>query len=60
MELRLLSIAIDTEIIRREEKKHPSEEDKIKIGILNELGERISEEKLEVYRRLKERKGIVL
>ena len=58
MELRLLQTSIETEIIRREEKKSMSEEDKQKVAILEDLAERISNEKLAAFRRMKE-KGVI-
>ena len=58
MELRLLSMAIVTEIIRREEIKNRSEEQNQKIAMLKELDDRISEEKLVAFRRMKE-KGVI-
>ena len=52
-ELRILTNAIITEIIRIEDKKHVSEDDKEKIRILYDLGNRIDEEKIKKSRELK-------
>lgn len=52
-ELRILTNAIVTEIIRIEDKKHFSEDDKEKIRMLNDLGNRIDEEKIRKFRKLK-------
>ena len=52
-ELKMLTSAIVTEIIRREEKKHVSEDDKEKIKTLYDLGDKIDEEKIRKYRKLK-------
>ena len=57
-ELKLLSTAIVTEIIRREDKKHPSEDDKQKIAMLTDLGNRVDNEKMAKFKELKE-KGVV-
>lgn len=52
-ELRMLTNAIATEIIRIEEKKHLSEDDKEKIKTLYDLGDKIDEEKIRKFRKLK-------
>lgn len=52
-ELRMLTNAIVTEIIRIEDKKHVSENDKEKIRMLNDLGNRIDEEKIKRLRKSK-------
>ena len=53
MELRMLTNAIVTEILRIEDKKHFSENDKEKIKMLNDLGNRIDDEKIRKFRKLK-------
>lgn len=50
-ELRMLTNAIVTEIIRIEDKKHVSENDKEKIRMLYDLGDRIDEEKIRKFRK---------
>lgn len=52
-ELKMLTNAIVTEIIRIEDKKHFSENDKEKIKMLNDLGNRIDDEKIRKFRKLK-------
>jgi hypothetical protein len=52
-ELKMLTNAIVTEIIRIEDKKHVSEDDKEKIRTLYDLGDKIDEEKIRKYRKLK-------
>lgn len=52
-ELRVLTNAIVTEILRIEDKKHVSEKDKEKIRMLNDLGDRIDEEKIRKFRKSK-------
>lgn len=52
-ELRMLTNAIVTEIMRIEDKKHFSENDKEKIRMLNDLGSKIDEEKIRKFRKLK-------
>ena len=52
-ELRMLTNAIVTEILRIEDKKHFSEKDKEKIRMLNDLGDRIDEEKIKRIRKSK-------
>ena len=52
-ELRMLTNAIVTEIIRIEDKKHVSENDKEKIRMLLDLGDRIDEEKIKRIRKSK-------
>ena len=52
-ELRMLTNAIVTEIIRIEDKKHVSEDDKERIRMLYDLGDRIGEEKIRKFRKLK-------
>lgn len=52
-ELRMLTNAIITEIIRIEDRKHMSENDKEKIKMLYDLGNRIDEEKIKKSRELK-------
>ena len=50
-ELKILTSAIITEIIRIEDKKHLlSEKDKERIKILYDLGDKIDEEKIRKYR----------
>lgn len=56
MELKILTSAIVTEIIRIEDKKHVSENDKERIRMLYDLGDRIDEEKSKKYRKLKNTK----
>ena len=53
MELKILTSAIVTEIIRIEDKKHVSENDKERIRMLYDLGDRIDEEKIRKFRKLK-------
>lgn len=50
-ELKALTSAIVTEIIRIEDKKHLSENDKEKIKMLNDLGDRIDAEKIRKFRK---------
>lgn len=50
-ELKTLTNAIVTEIIRIEDKKHLSENDKEKIRMLNNLGDKIDEEKIRKFRK---------
>lgn len=50
IELKILTSAIITEIIRIEDKKTLSENDKEKIKALYDLGEKIDEEKIRKYR----------
>lgn len=45
-ELKILTSAIITEIMRIEDKKHLSENDKERIKILYDLGDKIDEEKI--------------
>ena len=52
-ELRMLTNAIVTEIIRIEDKKHFSEKDKEKMRMLNDLGNRIDEEKIRKLHKIK-------
>lgn len=52
-ELRMLTNAIVTEIIRIEDKKHFSEDDKEKIRTLYDLGDKIDKEKIRKFRKLK-------
>ena len=52
-ELRMLTNAIVTEILRIEDKKHFSEKDKEKIRMLLDLGDRIDEEKIKRLRKSK-------
>lgn len=47
-ELKMLTNAIVTEIIRIEDKRHLSENDKEKIKMLYDLGDRIDEEKIRI------------
>lgn len=54
MELKLLTNSIVTELIRISEKKNCSERDKEKIAMLEELGNRIDDEKIRLF---KERSG---
>ena len=49
-ELKILTSAIVTEIIRIEDKKHLSEDDKERIKALYDLGDKIDEEKIKKYR----------
>lgn len=49
-ELKMLTSAIVTEIIRIEDKKHLSEDDKERIKALYDLGDKIDEEKIKKYR----------
>ena len=56
MELKMLTNAIVTEIIRIEEKKHLSENDTEKIRTLYDLGDKIDKEKIKKYRKLKNTK----
>lgn len=49
-ELKILTSAIITEIIRIEDKKPLSENDKERIKILYDLGDKIDEEKIKKYR----------
>lgn len=49
-ELKILTSAIITEIIRIEDKKHLSENDKERIKILYNLGDKIDEEKIRKHR----------
>lgn len=51
MELKMLTSAIVTEIIRIEDKKHLSENDKEKIRMLNDLGDKIDAEKIRKFRK---------
>lgn len=50
IELKILTSAIITEIIRIEDKKPLSEKDKERIKILYDLGDKIDEEKIKKYR----------
>lgn len=50
MELKILTSAIITEIIRIEDRKSLSEKDKERIKILYDLGDKIDEEKIRKYR----------
>lgn len=52
-ELKMLTNAIVTEIIRIEDKRHLSENDKEKIKMLYDLGDRIDEEKIRKLHKLK-------
>lgn len=49
-ELKMLTRAIVTEIIRMEDRKHLSEKDKETIKMLYDLGDKIDEEKIRKYR----------
>ena len=53
-ELKILTSAIVTEIIRIEDKKHLSEDDKERIKALYDLGDKIDEEKIKKHRILDE------
>ena len=53
-ELKMLTRAIVTEIIRIEDRKHLSEKDKETIKILYDLGDKIDEEKIKKHRILDE------
>ena len=55
MELKMLTSAIVTEIIRIEDKKHLSENDKERIKTLYNLGDKIDEEKIRKFRKYKYR-----
>ena len=50
-ELKMLTSAIVTEIIRIEDKKHLSENDKERIKTLYNLGDKIDEEKIRKFRK---------
>lgn len=52
-ELRMLTNAIATEILRIEDKKHFLEKDKEKIRMLLDLGDRIDEEKIRKLHKIK-------
>lgn len=55
MELKMLTSAIVTEIIRIEDKKHLSEDDREKIKALYDLGDKIDEEKIKKFRKYRNR-----
>ena len=55
MELKMLTSAIVTEIIRIEDKKHLSENDKERIKTLYDLGDKIDEEKIRKFRKYRNR-----
>ena len=55
MELKMLTSAIVTEIIRIEDRKHLSENDKERIKTLYNLGDKIDEEKIRKFRKYKYR-----
>lgn len=54
-ELKMLTNAIVTEIIRIEDKKHLSEDDKERIKTLYNLGDKIDEEKIRKFRKQRNR-----
>ena len=54
-ELKMLTMAIVTEIIRIEDRKHLSEKDKETIKMLYDLGDRIDEEKIKKFRKYRNR-----
>lgn len=55
MELKMLTSAIVTEIIRIEDKKHLSEDDRERIKALYYLGDKIDEEKIKKFRKYRNR-----
>ena len=54
-ELKMLTNAIVTEIIRIEDRKHLSEDDKERIKTLYNLGDKIDEEKIRKFRKQRNR-----
>ena len=55
MELKVLTSAIVTEIMRIEDKKHLSENDKERIKALYDLGDKIDEEKIKKFKKYRNR-----